>query len=76
MQPQEPIMVHVVQQPVESTTLGDVLIGAFGLTGALVIVALLLGFVLGGILIGFKRLRERNKPHADPGAEIHISPYS
>ena len=69
-------MVHVVQQPVESTTLGDVLVGAFGLTGALVIVALLLGLILGGALIAFKHLRARNRPHQDPGAEIHISPYA
>ena len=69
-------MVHVVQQPVESTTLSDVLIGAFGLTGALLLVALVLGFALGGVLIVVKRLRDRNKPHERPGAEIHISPYA
>lgn len=69
-------MVRVVQQPVEGTTLSDVLIGAFGLTGALILVALLLGFALGGILIVVKKLRDRNKPHERPGAEIHISPYA
>lgn len=69
-------MVHVVEQPVQSTTLSDVVVGAFGLTGALLIVALLMGFVLGGVLIGFRKLRARNKPHQDPGAEIHISPYA
>lgn len=76
MQSQQPIMVHVVEQPVESTTLSDVLVGAFGLTGALLIVALLAGLVLGGALIGFRRFRDRNKPHRDPGADIHISPYA
>ncbi len=76
MQPSAPIMVHVVQEPVKSTTLSDVLVGAFGLTGALLIVALVAGLVLGAVLIGFGRLRGRNKPHQDPGAEIHISPYA
>jgi hypothetical protein len=76
MQQSQPIIVHVVEQPVESTTLSDVLVGAFGLTGALLILALVLGLVLGGVLIGFKHLRARNKPHQDPGAEIHISPYA
>ena len=76
MQPSAPIMVHVVQEPVESTTLSDVLVGSFGLTGALLVVALVAGLVLGGLLIGFRRLRGRNKPHHDPGAEIHISPYA
>lgn len=77
MQSPQPIIVHIVQQPVESTTLSDVLIGAFGLTGALLIVALLLGLVLGGLLIAFKHLRGRNKPDAGPGSDAtHISPYA
>ena len=49
-----PIIVHVIQPPTESTTVADVLIGAIGLTGMLVLVALLLGGVFGGILIGIK----------------------
>ncbi len=56
---QNPVIVHVVQQPVESTTLGDVLIGAIGLTGVLVLVAILLGGAFGGVLIGIKLLRRR-----------------
>ena len=52
------------------------LVGAFGLTGAMLIVALLLGLLLGGVLIGVKHWRARNQPHHDPGAEIHISPYA
>ena len=54
-----PIMVRVVQHPVESTTVADVLIGAFGLTGLLVLLALLLGGAFGGVLIGLKILRRR-----------------
>jgi hypothetical protein len=76
MQPSQPIMIRVVEEPVHSTTAADVLIGAIGLTGVLVIGALLLGAILGGVLIGFKRLRERGRetdPDSDP---IHISPYA
>jgi hypothetical protein len=59
LQQPDPIIVHVVQQPVQSTTVADVLIGAIGLTGVLVLAALLLGGLLGGALIGFKVWRER-----------------
>jgi hypothetical protein len=61
MMPQQPtpIMVHVAQQPVESTTVADVLIGSIGLTGVLVLIAVLLGGLLGGILIKVKQLRAR-----------------
>ena len=56
---QNPIVVQVVQQPVESTSLADVLIGAIGLTGALVLLAVVLGGAFGGLLIGLKLLRRR-----------------
>jgi hypothetical protein len=68
-----PIIVQVVQEPVESTTIGDVLIGAIGLTGVLVLVAILLGGLLGGLLIGFKVLRTRTNAAAALDSDtIHI----
>ena len=70
---QAPIIVHVVQPPIESTTVGDVLIGAIGLTGLLVLVALLLGSAFGGALIGIKILRRRRNAEAEEQSEIiHI----
>ena len=70
---QQPIIVHVIQPPIESTTVGDVLIGAIGLTGLLVLVALLLGGAFGGILIGIKIFRRRMniEPSSDSDI-IHI----
>jgi hypothetical protein len=56
---QNPIVVQVVQQPVQSTTVADVLVGAIGLTGVLVFLAALLGGLFGGVLIGVKLLRRR-----------------
>jgi hypothetical protein len=54
-----PIIVRVVEQPVQSTSISDVIIGAIGLTGLLLLTAALLGAILGGILIGIKLLRAR-----------------
>lgn len=71
MQSPQPIIVRVVQQPVDPTTVADVLIGAIGLTGALVLVAVVLGVALGGILIGVKILRARYRVGPDSDA-IHI----
>ena len=67
---QTPIIVQVVQPPIESTTVADVLIGAIGLTGVLVLVAILLGGVFGGALIGLKILRRRLNVEADEQSEI------
>jgi hypothetical protein len=59
LQAGQPIIVRVVEQPVHSTSISDVIIGAIGLTGLLLLTAALLGAVLGGILIGIKLLRAR-----------------
>ena len=40
MQPSEPIIVRVIQEPVKSTTIVDVLLGSLGLVGALAMVLL------------------------------------
>jgi hypothetical protein len=73
----QPIVVQVVRnEPVESTTAADVLIGAIGLTGVLLLVALVLGAVLGAILIGFKKLRARLNLEPVPDSEaLKISPF-
>jgi hypothetical protein len=60
LQQSAPIIVHVVQQPVESTTVADVLLGSIGLAGVLLLAALVLGMLLGAVLIGFKTWRNRN----------------
>lgn len=62
-------MVHVVETPVESTSLGDVILGALGLTGVLLLAAIVLGAVLGGVLIGIKLLRERYDLEPTPDSE-------
>jgi hypothetical protein len=59
LQPSNPIIVRVVREPVESTTIVDVLVGALGLTSVLLLTAILLGALLGGILIAVKVLRAR-----------------
>ena len=74
-QPDPAIMVRVVEQPVEETTIVDVLVGALGLTGALLLAAILLGAVLGGILIGVKKLRARYNLEPVPDSEaLRVTP--
>jgi hypothetical protein len=51
-----PIIVKIVETPRDPTGLADVLIGALGLTGVLVVMALALGLLVGGILF-FARSR-------------------
>jgi hypothetical protein len=73
----EPMIVRVVEQPVQDTSVADVIIGAIGLTGFLLLTAALLGVVLGGILIGVKKLRARYgvETKVDPDA-LRVTPHS
>jgi ABC-type Fe3+ transport system permease subunit len=45
--------------PVRGLGLGDVILNAVGLTGALAIGALALGFVLAALVIGYRKLQAR-----------------
>jgi hypothetical protein len=70
-------MVRVVEQPVHTTTLSDVVLGSLGLVGVLLVSALLLGFLLGGALVVFKRLTARDG--IDPAHEaesLRVTPTS
>ena len=49
-QPQQPFIVKIVELPSDPTGLADVLIGALGLTGVIVVMAVLLGVVTGAVL--------------------------
>ena len=59
LQPSDPIVVRVIEEPVPETTVADVVIGALGLTGVLLIAALLFGLLLGFLMVARRRLRER-----------------
>ena len=48
--PPQPLIVKIVELPSDPTGLADVLIGALGLTGVIVVMAVLLGFVMGAVL--------------------------
>ena len=64
-----PVMVRVVEEPIKTTTAADVLIGAIGLTGALIVAALLLGALCGAVLIGIRKLREKYNMEPVPDSE-------
>jgi ABC-type Fe3+ transport system permease subunit len=57
--PSTPIIVRVLDPPVRGLGLGDVILNAVGLTGALTVAALLLGLVLAGVVITYRRVRSR-----------------
>ena len=77
MQSAQPIIVRVIDEPVKSTGIGDVIVGALGITGVLVLAALLLGAILGGLLISIKKVRAKYnlEPVSDHDA-LRVTPSS
>jgi hypothetical protein len=77
VQSTEPIVVRVIEEPVKSTGVSDILIGALGLTGVLLLSALLLGLLLGGVLISIKKLRAKyNLESASDHEALRVTPSS
>jgi hypothetical protein len=50
LQPKDPIIVKIIEPPSDVSGLADVLLGALGITGVLVLAAVLLGVALAGIM--------------------------
>lgn len=67
--PQEPIVVQILDEPTRETTVVDVLVGAIGLTGALLLTAVLLGTILGGAFILYRKRQARRTPYSGRPAE-------
>ena len=75
MQPPDSIIVKVVEEPVKSTTIVDVLVGSLGLVGALMLAAVVMGAILGAMLIGIKLFRARYNLEPVPDSEaLRITP--
>ena len=58
LQPITPTIVKIVPPPSREVGVLDVLVGALGLTGVIVLGSILLGVALGAIFIGYKKWRE------------------
>jgi hypothetical protein len=65
-QSSQPYIVTLVDKPTPQTTFADVLIGAFGITGVLVLVALVLGAVLALVLVKWNQRHRPEENHLPP----------
>jgi uncharacterized protein YneF (UPF0154 family) len=73
--PPDSIIVRVVEEPVKSTTIVDVLLCSLGLVAVLLLAALVLGAILGGVLIGIKLFRARYNLEPVPDSEaLRVTP--
>ena|SRR5436305_14457645 len=64
-----PIIVQTVRQPpiTREITMGDVVLGAVGFVGAVMITAAIAGLLVGLVVVLMKRSRDRTAGPTDPG---------
>jgi len=64
-----PIIVETVHQPpiTREITMGDVVLGAVGFVGAIMIAAIVAGLVIGIVVVMIKRSRDAAAGPTDPG---------
>lgn len=60
--PSDPIIIKIIDPPTEIEGLGEVLLGALGVTGAIVVAALVCGIVMAGALFVLRRDRTSDGP--------------
>jgi hypothetical protein len=67
----------VVEEPVHETSISDVILGSLGLVGVLLVCALILGVLLGGGLVLYKRLTRRDGLDPEDDADkLRVTPTS
>ena len=64
-----PIIIETVRQPpiTREITMGDVVLGAVGLVGVLMIAAAVVGLLVGIVIVTIKRSHDRAAGPTDPG---------
>jgi ABC-type phosphate transport system permease subunit len=70
--PTSPILVRVIGPPSEELTLGDVILGALGLTGAITVAAMVLGIGLGVLFILYRRRHPHNHFNGETSDELSL----
>jgi hypothetical protein len=60
--PITPVIIEVVPPPTPEVSVVNVIVDALGLTGVIIVAAIVCGCLLGMVLIAYKRWRERREP--------------
>lgn len=71
-QPLNPVIVQVVDEPTRETSVADILLGAVGLVGFVLLMAALVGLAAGGLFILARKWRERREPADRPADDISL----
>ena len=63
---QDAFVVSVIREPEPEITVEQIILGSLGVAGSLLVLALILGAVAGGVLVVWNRLRPASPDHLPP----------
>jgi hypothetical protein len=63
---QDAFMVSVIREPADEMTVEELIVGSLGIAGSLLVLALALGAVAGGVLVVWHRFRPASRDHLPP----------
>ena len=63
---QDAFIVSVIREPADEITVEELIVGSLGVAGSLLVLALALGAVAGGVLVVWHRLRPASRDHLPP----------
>ena len=63
---QDAFIVSVIREPADEITVPELILGSLGIAGSLLILALALGAVAGGVLVVWHRVRPASRNHLPP----------
>ena len=67
------MVVQVVEEPTRETSVADILLGAVGFVGFVLIAAAVVGLFAGGLFILFRKWRARHSGPIDTSASLNLS---
>jgi len=74
LQPHTPVVMQVVDAPTPEANVGEILLGAVGLVGAVLLAAAVAGLIVGGLAILYRAWRSRRAP--DDHDQYRLTPYT
>jgi hypothetical protein len=72
VQPVQPIIIRVVDQPAQELGLGQIIAQALGLTGIIMILSLLMGLAAAGVIIWLRLRSARARRDGEAGDQIRL----
>jgi hypothetical protein len=72
-QPVTPVVVKIVEETTQEVSVADILVGAFGFVGAVLVAAAVVGLLAGGVFILFRRWRDARVPAAPDATALRLA---